>query len=261
MIINQLGVYGGDFSLLAPAVGESLDFILRHFESEYFIWPRTISTKTTRGRQILVYNKEEAFARFKQANFLDCRISAYPSTKYTRRMKQNPNFLFIDLDSQTSGIDKELEHTLTNIKSKFENSDIEPTVLWSGRGYHIYLPVNAQLLENQSLFEDIEVYDPSRKFLQWVEQHLSDNKADPCHSLGVSFNNCMLRIPGSINSKVNRQVTVVQEWNDIKPSIKPLLYEFYIHLATTKLREVQGIKNKRKPMARRFYSYWRAQNK
>ena len=228
--------------------------------AKYFIWPRTISTKTTQGRQILVYNKEEAFARFKQANFLDCRISAYPSSKYTRRLKQKPNFLFIDLDSQTSGLDKELEHTLTNIKSKFENNDIEPTVLWSGRGYHIYLPVNALVLENQSLFEDIEVYDPSRKFLQWSEQYLSNNKADPCHSLGVSFNNCMLRIPGSINSKVNRQVTVVQEWNGIKPSIKPLLYEFYIHLATTKLREVQGIKNKRKPMARRFYSYWRTKS-
>ena len=177
--------------------------------------------------------------------------------KYTRRLKQEPNFLFIDLDSQTSSLNKELEHTLTNIKSKFENSDIDPTVLWSGRGYHIYLLVDAAVLEDESLFQDIEVYDPSRKFLQWVEQYLSDNKADPCHSLGVSFNNCMLRIPGSINSKVNKQVTVVQEWNEIKPSIKPLLYEFYIHLASMKLREVQDIKTKREPSARRFYSYWR----
>ena len=224
---------GGIFLYSAPAVEEGLDFILGHFNFD-FIWPRTISTKTTHGRQILVYKKEEAFARFKQANFLNCRISAYPSTKYTRRLKQEPNFLFIDLDSQSSGLDKELEHTLTNIKSKFENSDIEPTVLWSGRGYHIYLPVHAPVLENESLFQDIEVYDPSRKFLQWVEQYLSNNKADPCHSLGVSFNNCMLRIPGSINSKVGKQVIVVQEWNEIKPSIKPLLYDFYIHLATTK---------------------------
>jgi hypothetical protein len=151
----------------------------------------------------------------------------------------------------------ELQHTLTSIKSKFENSDIEPTLLWSGRGYHIYLPVNAPLLENESLFEDIEVYDPSRKFLQWVEQYLSNNKADQCHSMGISFNNCMLRIPGSLNSKVNRQVTVIQQWNGIKPSIKPLLYEFYIHLATMKLREVQGIKIKREPSGRKFYSYWR----
>ena len=133
-------------------------------------------------------------------------------------------------------------------------------MLWTGRGYHIYLPVDALGLENQSLFEDIEVYDPSRKFLQWVEQYLSNNKADPCHRLGVSFNNCMLRIPGSINSKVSKQITVEQEWNGIKPSIKPLLYEFYIHLATTKLREVQGIKIRRQPTARRFYSYWKTKN-
>jgi hypothetical protein len=255
MITNQSGVYGGDFSLLAPEVEQGLDFILKHFEFQFFIWPRTISTKTTQGRQILVYDKEEALARFKQANFLDCRISAYPSSKYMRLIKQEPSFLFIDLDSQTSGLDKELDHTLTNIKSKFENSDIEPTVLWSGRGYHIYLPVIALVLENESLFEDIEVYDPSRKFMQWVEQYLSNNKADPCHSLGVSFNNCLLRIPGSINSKVSKQVTVIQEWNKIRPSIKPLLYDFYIHLANIKLREVQGIKAK--PIARRFYTYWR----
>jgi len=172
-------------------------------------------------------------------------------------MKQEPNFLFIDLDSQTLDIDKELGHTLANIKSKFENSAVEPTVLWSGRGYHIYLPVNALMLENESLFEDIDVYDPSRKFLQWSEQHLSNNKADPCHSLGVSFNNCMLRIPGSINSKVNRQVIVIQKWNGIKASIRPLLYDFYIHLANIKLREVQGIKAKRDPVSRRFYTYWR----
>jgi hypothetical protein len=163
----------------------------------------------------------------------------------------------LDLDSQALDLDKELNQTLANIKSKFENNDTEPKVLWSGNGYHIYLPVDALVLEDESLFQDIEVYDPSRKFLQWIEQHLSNNKADPCHSMGVSFNNCMLRIPGSMNSKVNRQVTILQHWNRIKPSIKPLLYDFYIHLAYTKLREIQGIKIKREPAARRFYSYWR----
>jgi hypothetical protein len=121
----------------------------------------------------------------------------------------------LDLDSQALDLDKELNQTLANIKSKFENNDTEPKVLWSGNGYHIYLPVDALVLEDESLFQDIEVYDPSRKFLQWIEQHLSNNKADPCHSMGVSFNNCMLRIPGSMNSKVNRQVTILQHWNRI----------------------------------------------
>ena len=261
MITNKLGEYGGDFSLLAQSVEQGLDFILGHFDSEGFIWPRTISTRTTQGRQILIYNKEEAHARFKQANYLDCRISAYPSTKYTRHLKQKPNFLFIDLDSQAFDLNKELNQTLANIKLKFENNDTEPTVVWSGKGYHIYLPISALILEDESLFEDIEVYDPSRKFLQWSEQHLSNNKADPCHSMGVSFNNCMLRVPGSMNSKVNKQVTIVQSWNGIRPNITLLLYDFYIHLVNMKLIELQGIKIKAPTNAKRYYAYWRTKKK
>jgi hypothetical protein len=57
-------------------LGDGLDFILRHLEGP--IWSRTISTYTTEGKQILVYSREEALARFKKANLLDCRINAYP---------------------------------------------------------------------------------------------------------------------------------------------------------------------------------------
>jgi hypothetical protein len=55
-------------------------------------------------------------------------------------------------------------------------------------------------------------------------------------------------------------VTVIQQWNGIKPSIKPLLYDFFIHLASTKLEEVQGIRVKR-DTSRKFYYYWRTKNK
>ena len=56
-------------------------------------FPRKISTKTTEGRQILVDDKPQALARFKQANYLDCRISAYTE------LDDTPNFIFIDLDT------------------------------------------------------------------------------------------------------------------------------------------------------------------
>ena len=56
-------------------IEEGLDFILSHFQEP--IWPRAISSKTTECRQILVDNRKEALARFKQANYLDCRVSAY----------------------------------------------------------------------------------------------------------------------------------------------------------------------------------------
>jgi len=253
---NSTPLYGVEKPFFVQSK-EGLDFILSHFED--FVWPRTISTKMTRGRQILVFNKEEALARFTQSNFLDCRISAYPNTKYTRRTHQKPNLLFIDLDSQALDLDKELEHTLSNIKVKFENETIEPTVLWSGKGYHVYLPIDAIALEQESLFEDIEVYDPSRRFMQWAEQYLTSNKADPCHSKGVSFNNCMLRVPGSINSKVGKEVRIIQRWNGVKPSIRPLLYDFYIDLADRKLMEIQGIKVKEPASStRKFYAYWRS---
>ena len=58
------------------AIERGLDYILSHFQEP--LWPRTISTKATEGRQILVNSREEALSRFKRANFLDCRISAYP---------------------------------------------------------------------------------------------------------------------------------------------------------------------------------------
>ncbi len=42
----------------AVTIEEGFDFILSHFEEP--IWPRTISTRRTRGGQILVNNKQES---------------------------------------------------------------------------------------------------------------------------------------------------------------------------------------------------------
>jgi len=85
------------------AIKEGLEYILGHFEHQTHLWPRTISTKTTQGRQIIVYTKEATLARFKQANFMDCRISAYPywrssitSNFIGIRNAIAPNFIMID---------------------------------------------------------------------------------------------------------------------------------------------------------------------
>jgi hypothetical protein len=97
----------------------------------------------------------------------------------------------------------------------------------------IYLPVSAPILELESLFDDFENH--SRQFIRWAEQFLPNNKADPCHSNSLSFKNCMLRVPGSFNSKLielnekgeivnipeSAEVKIVQEWNGVRPSIKP----------------------------------------
>ncbi len=84
-------------SLEAAAITleQGFDFILNHFEEP--IWPRTIFTP--KEKQVLVYNKEEALSRFKQANLLDCRINAYRAyTEFGGINRQAPNFIFIDLD-------------------------------------------------------------------------------------------------------------------------------------------------------------------
>ena len=130
-----------------------LDYILNHFQEP--IWPRTISTRTSDWRQILVYSKEEALARFKQANWLDCRISAYPSyTEYKGINRQAPNFIFIDLDRFTFKTDKAhniaLSKALENIRQKLGGS---PIVLWSGNGYHVYLQVQVFVFEELDIFE------------------------------------------------------------------------------------------------------------
>jgi hypothetical protein len=226
---------------------EGLSLIISHFEEP--VWPRTISTYGTDDRQVLVYNYEEALARFYQANLLNCKISAYPSyTEYEGINRQSPNFIFIDLDlshfRNKEALDRCLSKTLNTIKEKLNCA--YPTVLWSGNGYHIYLPVNAPILEQGSTFAELNE-QPSRRFIQWAEKYLSDNKSDHCHSNGLSFKNCMIRIPGSINSKHghNVEVKIVQNWDGVRPSIKPLLTEFYIYLADTKIKEIRDITKRR----------------
>ncbi|MGA9841454.1 MAG: hypothetical protein WBQ25_03995 [Nitrososphaeraceae archaeon] len=204
---------------------QGLEFILSHFNEP--VWPRTISTKTTQGKQISVNSKEEVIARFNQANGLDCRIAAYPvyHPSYIKSTGISPDFLFIDLDlgqfesadsdsanwqnsaNSKSKLDRCLKKTLNNIQTRFNDRNLQPTVIWSGNGYHIYLPVEGFVLESQDVFaEYISTRECSRKFLQFAERFLSDDKADVCHWKGVSFKNCMLRVPGSINSKNNARV-------------------------------------------------------
>jgi hypothetical protein len=248
-----------------PEFEEGLDFILKHFEEPIF--PRTISTKTTQGRQIAINNRAEALARFSQANGLDCRIAAYPvyTDYYIKNTGISPDFLFIDLDAgQFDGskarLDRCLNKTLNNIRTKFNDRHIiQPTIIWSGHGYHIYLPVEAFVLEEETEFNRFGY--PSRKFIQFAEYYLSDNKADPCHTKGLSFKNCMIRIPGSINSKSGlEEVKIIQRWNGYRPNIKPLLFRFDLYLLVSKSKELHKHNNNNKQKSyepRVFSTDWR----
>lgn len=175
---------------------------------------------------------------------MDCRISAYPFfTEYKGINRQAAYFIFIDLDRSTFKTDMThifaLTTTLKNIKQKLGGNPSpspSPTVLWSGNGYHIYLSVNAPVLEELDIFAKFK--NPSRKLMQYAESTLSNNKADYAHNVTVSFKNCMLRVPGSINSKNGQTVKLLQLWDGHFPKINPLLADFYIHLCGQRIKEL-----------------------
>lgn len=80
-----------------PTTPNGLGYLLGHIAPP--IWPRTIPTHSTKGKQVLVYSGDQALAKFRQARFLDCRINAYPSYIEWKGLNRHaPNFLFIDLD-------------------------------------------------------------------------------------------------------------------------------------------------------------------
>jgi hypothetical protein len=228
--------------MASVSIERGLDFILSHFDQGF---PRRISTKTSENVQILVFNKEEALARFEAAKYLDCKINAYP---YVKRWKgweginrQVPNLLFIDKDLENfkdkEALDISLYCTLETIKDKL-GANAVPSVLWSGHGYHIILPVNSILLEGEEIFRQFD--NPSSGLLRYAEKCLSNDSADKCHSSTMSINNCMLRIPGSYNAKGQlEEVKIIQKWNGYRPNTKPLMYNCFLYLQAAKINKLQ----------------------
>jgi hypothetical protein len=221
---------------------EGLDFILLHLPEP--IWPRTISTKMTGGGQVIVNSREESLAYFKVANYIDCRISAYPFWRPSRlsdfvgiKNTIPPILIMIDLDlsnfnDKDNMIKGALRKTLRRINHLLS---LTPTVIWSGNGYHIYVPISAVVLEDIKEFASIE--QVSTKFLRFAEWYLSSGKSDPAHNSTVSLNNCMLRVPGTYNSKNNAVVKIIRKCNNDKPGITMLLGSFCAYLKGQKLKE------------------------
>ena len=214
-----------------------IDFILFHLEQPV-IFPRTIMTKKL-GYQKIVNSKERALEHFIESDFIDCRINAFPSLK--EGVTWIPGLLFIDLDlsdfNSKRSLQIALNKTLKNIKDKLDNG--HPTVLWSGNGYHIILPVYCpRELERIQEFQGFD--NSSEEFLRFAKDFLSNNKAD--RSNYPSFRSCLLRIPNSFNSKClargnsleTSKVKVIQEWDGYRPPIKELLYEFRRYLIQKK---------------------------
>src|ERR671933_1322442 len=107
-----------------------------------------------------------------------------------------------------------------------------PTVLWRGNGYHVYQPVDGFILEEYETFYEFTKYldkDLTSMFIQFAEEYFTDYTADRLHNPTVK--SCLVRIPGSLNSKCvakgdDAEVKIIQKWDGVRTSIRPLLREF-----------------------------------
>ena len=217
-------------------ISQGLDFILWHLSNPEF--PRTIMTSWLKQKH--VYSKKEALTYYARSNFIDCRINAYYFSYLDFALSWIPNLIFIDLDLERFkyklGLDSALEQTLANIKKHLQDETATPTVLWSGRGYHVIQPLDfPRALE---YIPEFDRYDkPSENFLRFCKDFLSDGKADKGNY--PSFRSCLLRIPNSINSKNGSKVQVMQKWNGKRQRIpKSLILEFLKYLRRNEIDQL-----------------------
>jgi hypothetical protein len=220
------------------SIKENLDFILVHLVNPLF--PRTIMTRAL-GHQKEVMNAQEALTYFKASNYEDCRINAYPVfTDYQGINFTAPSFIMIDLDLKDfelqQMLDKTLRKTLNKINKAFHGA--QPTVLWTGGGYHIYQPIRGFILEQIDRFAcyiDPNKKDLTSRFMQFAEDYFTDKKSDSQHRPSVK--SCLIRIPGTTNSKYNHEVRIVQSWDGVRPPIQYLLRDFRTRLVAEKIND------------------------
>jgi hypothetical protein len=240
-----------------------IDFILHHFQEPIF--PRKIMTKDL-GYQLEVFNKQEALHYFKSSRYEDCRINAYPPFTDYHGINRIPiSFLMIDLDLRSFGrrgegegasnkeklLGRALNKTLEKIKK--ESIGGNPTVLWTGNGYHLYQPVSGGLiLEEYETFHEFTKHldkDLTSMFIQFAEDYFTDYTADSLHN--PTIKSCLLRVPGSLNSKciinkgevtVDPEVRIIQKWDGKRPSILPLLRDFRRWLIQKRIDEAIDLK-------------------
>jgi len=248
-------------------IRENINFILSHFENQHELFPRTIMTLKTRGQRKIEYesdiqkSKEKIFEYFKKSDFIDCKINAFPfNTEHTIvdfqvKNRTAASFIMIDLDlkdienKNKEKLDKHLDETLKNLFIKF-NEESYPTVLWTGNGYHIYQPIKGIVFEKYKIFYDFLPYVDNKnlttEFLRFSKKVFTNGKDDPKHL--PSIKSCLVRVPGTLNSKNNQKVRIIQKWDGKSPGIQWITSDFNDYLINKKIDKVskKEINNKKK---------------
>jgi len=207
-----------------------LDYILNHFESKF---PRTISTLSTQHKQIEVYDKKETLQYFKESNYVDCRISAFGREEIEQ---EKPNLIFVDLDNKLA---------LDEVLALFHKTiNAIPLILNTGNGYAIIQPIQMIPLIKTKLGER-QIFDVSKQFLLFAERYLTNSKCDMGNH--PSLRSCLIRIPGSFNSKLLNQgkyqqakVSVISEWNGIRADVRNLPFLNYLRIQQRRMKRQAG---------------------
>ena len=218
----------------------NLDFLLSHLSEPLF--PRTIFTHH-RPYQFSVGSKQEMLDNFESSEFIDCKINAFPSLK--EGVRWTSDFIFIDIDLEdfksNRALDLALNKTLRNIKERLEEA--HPTVLWTGGGYHVYQPIEGIIFEEYRDFNEFSnECNLFNEFVRFAKKFLSFDKADKNNN--PSLKSCLLRIPGSINSKYQTEVKIIQKWDGLRPSTTLLIGDFFAYLIDNKIRKERELRNK-----------------
>jgi hypothetical protein len=190
----------------------SLDIILKHFEEPYF--PRTIQTALHDGKQIKVNSIDEILIHFEKAKWMDCRISIFGEREIN---ELKPNAIFIDLDKKED---------LGLVKARiFRLIEGTPLVIFTGRGYALVLPTNIKPMKNLK-HGNLDGEFIAKEFLRFSKDYLTNNRADKANY--PSLKSCLLRVPYTINSKNNVDVSFLESWDGLRVSINDL--PFTAHL-------------------------------
>ena len=211
--------------MMTSQVTDGINLLFQMFESAgQELFPRMMSTTKTNGGMFTVYNVNQILHACEIAEYIDCRLNGYPVLADYDIEKGiiSPNFLFADSDRKDIDFN-EFNNTSAEITSNiYRIFGIKPTVVWTGGGRHWYYTIKglplALITEINQLVDSIngrkrKKIEPSRLFLGFSEQLVTDKKCDLQHAKTVIFRTFQTRIPGTLNSKYineNRKNAVVR---------------------------------------------------
>jgi hypothetical protein len=226
-------------------VREGIKCILSHFKEPIF--PRTIRSinSTYHGTLFkVVYDEKEMFRTYEQSEFIDCRVSIYPSLYVTKEYYNDKDINMQVADLITFNVYKPIfMRESAQIKAVYAILQAiqriltgKPTILRSMGAFHIYQPIEPHPLEQIKEFTDhiIRQYPKLRLILRFPEQKFSSGILDSSYQQEQLHNPSMLLIPGTFDSinvekrkeEEDEEILLIQKWDGYRPKIVPPIFDF-----------------------------------